>query len=410
MFHRCDRATLLHGDVLDCLRGLPDESVHCVVTSPPYWGLRDYGVPGQLGLEPTPEEYVTRMVEVFREVRRVLRGDGTCWVNMGDSYSNEGKWGGASGNKNSHSAAGGCSRTKRGFGLKKKDLCGMPWRVAFALQADGWYLRSDIIWSKPNCMPSSVTDRPNTAHEYVFLLTKRARYFYDAEAVKESASSNTHSRGDGLNPKAKWKTPDGWDTSAGDGGHGSVHRNGREAGRARQNESFSAAENGVVSTRNLRSVWTIPSQPFSEAHFATFPEKLVQPCILAGTSAKGACPECGAPWVRVVEKTARVAESHRGSRFDMGKTAGRTGAARTQPGERFVSIQTGWTPACKCNCPDTIPCVVLDPFSGAGTTGLVALKLGRHYIGIELNSEYLEMSKRRLAPVLGQPALLEVAG
>ena len=185
---------ILEGDVLDRLRELPDESAQCAVTSPPYWGLRDYGVDGQIGLEPTPELFVARMVEAFREVRRVLRKDGTCWVNLGDSYASGGRgnYDVVSDNKGNGASRGLGRPTANGY--KPKDLCGIPWRVAFALQADGWYLRSDIIWHKPNPMPESVTDRPTKSHEYVFLLSKSGWYYYDAEAILEPVSPGTHAR------------------------------------------------------------------------------------------------------------------------------------------------------------------------------------------------------------------------
>ena len=182
-------ARILQGDCREILKTISDQSVNCCVTSPPYFGLRDYGVAGQIGLEQTPQEFVDQMVAVFREVRRVLRDDGTLWLNLGDSYANDAKWGGSSGEKNAYCTTGGEGfRSRRSTGLKPKDLIGIPWRVAFALQADGWYLRQDIIWHKPNPMPESVTDRCTKAHEYVFLLTKSARYYYDADAIAEKAS------------------------------------------------------------------------------------------------------------------------------------------------------------------------------------------------------------------------------
>lgn len=267
--------TILQGDCLDVLRGLPDESVHCCVTSPPYYGLRDYGVDGQLGLEKTPDEYVAKMVDVFREVRRVLRNDGTCWVNLGDSYAGSG---GA--HKENHANPGLSNSFKRNGvphygdlgqperylapnGLKPKDLIGIPWRVAFALQADGWWLRQDIIWHKPNPMPESVTDRCTKAHEYVFLLAKAQRYYYDAETIKEPAVSEGPRGGNLLN-----------DTQKGPNG-------GNE--RWKGERALDWAENG----RNKRDVWTVATKPYTGAHFATFPKKLVEPMILAG------CPEGG---------------------------------------------------------------------------------------------------------------------
>jgi len=280
---------ILVGDCRRRLLDLPDRSVHCVVTSPPYWALRDYGAAGQLGLEATPDAFVASLVAVFREVRRVLRDDGTLWLNLGDSYAT--RWAtirpdsarGIRGEEN--------GRTRREGpapgGLKDKDLVGIPWRAAFALQDDGWWLRRDIIWAKPHPMPESVEDRCTTAHEYLFHLAKSARYYYDAEAIREPVTGGAHTRGDGVNPKARWKTPDGWDTSTGNGGHGGFHRNGREAGRVKQNASFSAAVTDLVLKRNKRSVWTIATAPFPEAHFATFPPDLVKPCVLAG------CPHDG---------------------------------------------------------------------------------------------------------------------
>jgi DNA modification methylase len=255
---------IILGDCLTVLKTMESESVHCCVTSPPYYGLRDYGVEGQLGLEPTLEEYIEKMVAVFREVKRVLRNDGTLWMNMGDTYAASRSYQVVDnkykdvGNKIGHSLPP---------GYKQKDLMGVPWRLAFALQADGWYLRSDIIWHKPNPMPESVTDRPTKSHEYVFLLSKNQKYYYNQEAVREES----------INGGMAVKMPDGMATHK--GGHGSFHKDGREKG----------ANNGFIqpTRRNLRTVWTIATQPFPEAHFATFPQKLVEPCIKAG------CPEGG---------------------------------------------------------------------------------------------------------------------
>ncbi len=256
-----------HGDVIDCLRKIPEKSINTVVTSPPYWGLRDYGVDGQLGLESTPDEYVAKMVEVFREVRRVLRDDGTLWLNLGDSYSGSGK--GAWANKE-----GGQKEVyipdpdspqvllpKVPDGLKPKDLIGIPWRVAFALQADGWYLRSDIIWAKPNPMPESVTDRPTKAHEYIFLLSKSAKYFYDAEAIRE--------------PVKPWNA--GRMSAPKMGKHKLTNPYGLQTRKVYS----------VIKGANRRSVWIIPTHPFPEAHFATFPPELVRLCILAGSPVGG---------------------------------------------------------------------------------------------------------------------------
>lgn len=267
-----DWLTVHGGDCREVLSTLPDESVQCVVTSPPYWGLRDYGVDGQLGLERTPDEYVAAMVDVFREVRRVLRRDGTLWLNLGDSYAGGDRTTGRNDAVRQGKQTGGGfeagPRTKLGAitGLKPKDLVGIPWRVAFALQADGWYLRSDIIWSKPNPMPESVTDRPTKAHEYLFLLSKSASYHYDADAIREPWTDDRQ----------------GWSGDT---------RDRDELVRRRHDATFrqdgGLTQKPTTSGRNRRSVWTIATKPYPGAHFATFPEALVEPCILAG------CPEGG---------------------------------------------------------------------------------------------------------------------
>jgi DNA modification methylase len=261
---------LHQGDALTVLKTLPDESIHCCVTSPPYWGLRDYGCDGQIGLEQTPEAYVARMVEVFREVRRVLREDGTCWVNLGDSYcggntgnqSNVGQRYGKDGKGHIFRRDG---KYAESIGLKPKDLVGVPWRVAFALQLDGWWLRQDIIWHKPNPMPESVRDRCTKAHEYVFLLTKSARYYYDAEAVREDSNGT-------------------WNSKKGFGGDSKKSQGDKFL---RTQGSGTYHEDAEKSGRNRRSVWTITTKPYSGAHFAVMPQDLVEPCIKAG------CPEGG---------------------------------------------------------------------------------------------------------------------
>lgn len=275
------------GDSLKILKTLESETVQTCVTSPPYFGLRDYGMKGQIGLEETPDAYVAKMVELFHEVYRVLKNDGTLWLNLGDSYG------------------------------RFKQLIGIPWRVAFALQADGWYLRQDIIWHKPNPMPESVTDRCTKAHEYIFLLSKSSSYYYDHEAVKEPLAEAT------LQDLARRKNP---------GSHNGLTRQfGKMAG-------LGAGPRVNGDTRNRRSVWTVSTKPYKGAHFATFPPALIEPCILAG-----------APEMQVV----------------------------------------------------------LDPFFGSGTTGAVAKKLGRQFIGIELNSEYVKLAKARLADTLPpQPMLI----
>lgn len=330
------------------------------VTSPPYWGLRDYGVAGQIGLEATPEEYVARMVEVFRLVRDVLADDGTLWLNLGDSYAGSGRGGHVSNTSTLqgsieheqecrkargsqlapgfHAAAAAAGNIGRAWvpppaGLKNKDLVGIPWRVAFALQADGWYLRSDVIWNKPNPMPESVTDRPTKSHEYIFLLAKSERYHYDAEAIREPA---THSS------IARW-SQNIEDQAGSDRVPGKTNgrmkavggpRKDKQRGHIRRHAGFndrwdhmSKAEQAATG-RNKRSVWTVTTKPYSEAHFATYPPDLIEPCILAGS----------------------------------------------RPGD-----------------------IVLDPFFGSGTTGEVAERLGRQWIGIELNPEYGKLAAQRTA-------------
>ena len=477
---------ILQGDCIEVMRGMEPESVHCVVTSPPYWGLRSYGVEGAYGLEPTLDEYIERMVEVFREVQRVLRKDGTLWLNLGDAYAGSGK--GLNGD-GSHSVGSGKQQTNVGTltappsgttGLKPKDLIGLPWRLAFALQADGWWLRSDIVWHKPNPMPESVRDRPTRAHEYVFLLSKSARYFYDSDAIRElgfehPGQSGTFSR-DGL--VSKHVIPN--QTSA-------EHR---------------PRTDRVPGGANKRTVWSIATQPISAgAHFATFPEKLVEPCILAGTSERGVCGVTGDPWERVVEKTYKsplIEGAHKGhdvpkpdvwkgsrsrprqrsangtflprTDFDRrppdGSTYGARGSIKRMgdgvkvetlgwqptcgaPWERVVEVsggggntpvatsvppgaknpkaysrmgggtyyanhQTlGWQPTCDHDS-EPVPATVLDPFCGSGTTGVVALRHGRSFIGIELNSEYIELARKRIiddAPLLnGDGAPVEPLG
>ena len=347
------RHTILHADVMDGLRSLPDRSVHCIVTSPPYWGLRDYGVEGQIGLEPTPEEYVQRIVAVFREARRVLRDDGTTWLNLGDCYA----------------------RSRSAWGLKAKDLVGIPWRVAFALQADGWYLRSDIVWAKPNPMPESVRDRPTRSHEFVFLLTKRGRYFYDADSIREPPTGRT-------DPMRFWKK----------GMEGQAKGKRTDAGRVVQMD-------GSIG-RNRRDVWRIATQRTPYAHFATFPEKLVEPCIKAGTSERGACPVCGAPWRRVVEHVKGEhdpAASDDQRRRCAGRISGGTSSTTIGSKRQGYNKTLGWAPSCTCGCEETVPCVVLDPFVGSGTVSLVAHGLGRSSVGIELNGEYIDIIKSRWA-------------
>lgn len=334
--------TILNGDCRTVLATLADESVNCCVTSPPYFGLRDYGVEGQMGLEATPEAFVEGMVEVFREVRRVLRSDGTLWLNIGDSYA--GSWG-AQGHGPSPSSAmsrhqiashpNRVSRTGalRGDGIKAKDLIGIPWMLAFALRADGWYLRQEIIWHKPNPMPESVTDRCTKAHESLFLLSKSSRYHYDADAIAEGRMSDEDANGFRGGCYVAGAVDNG--TMGKRQARGNKRVRGVPPRHAQYGESSDQSGLDAVARgglRNKRSVWSIATQPFKEAHFATFPPALVEPCILAG------CPAGG---------------------------------------------------------------TVIDPFFGAGTTGLVADQHQRDCIGIELNPAYALLAERRISADAG---------
>ncbi len=348
---------------------LADKSVQCVVTSPPYFALRNYGINGQIGMEQTPAQYLDQIVAVFAEVHRVLRDDGSIWVNMGDSWFappagsasvdyiiNQTKGDGAYARKfrNNHQGTldkDNDARTQTGWnntGLRPKNILGMPWRVAFALQDYGWYLRSDIIWYKPNAMPERITDRPAKAHDYIFLLTKSSKYFYDNEAVKQPSTQKEQ----------------------------------------------------IDNTCNLRSVWTIPTQPYKESHFATYPEKLVEPCILAGTSQRGQCKACGSPWVRILEKGELISVDGTSDDYvpkkssDDQKIKGRSEG--WTPNHIRLRSTSGWRPSCSCNAGEPVPQIVLDPFSGSGTTGRVAARLNRDYVGIELNPEYLKLHPARM--------------
>lgn len=309
---------ILLGDALEQLRKLPPESVHTCVTSPPYYNLRDYGAAGQIGNEASVEEYLQTLVSVFREVRRVLRSDGTLWVNMGDSYAGSGKRRMADGTHydKKPSKSGNYGGTRNGHlkktvaaGCKPKDLIGVPWQLAFALRANGWYLRQDIIWNKTNCMPESVRDRCTKSHEYIFLLSKSERYYFDAAAISEPVTST----------KGNARTFRGGGAYTGGRSHDNSAQVERESHGNRENQT---------GRRNKRDVWTVSTNGFRGAHFAVFPEKLIEPCILAG------CPEGG---------------------------------------------------------------TVLDPFAGSGTTGVVAKRLGRDFIGCEINPDYAQMAADRIA-------------
>ena len=393
------------------MKQLPVESVHCVVTSIPYWGLRSYGTEpqkwadgwiGELGNEPTIEMFVSHILKVFKEVWRILRSDGTAWLNVGDTYNNKtagsrnpGRWPKQS--RNDHSP------DVKPFlkNLPPKNLCLIPARIALALQTEGWYVRSDIIWHKPNPMPESVTDRPIKSHEYIWLLTKSAKYFYDNEAIKEDAVKTNDARprmGQGPNTIYNQKRKDFQKSQAG-GGTNVVNHLGNSM--------------GVGGKRNKRDVWTIPTQSFSDAHFATFPEELVENCIKAGTSEKGCCPKCGKPWVRVLEPTEEYKKLL--GKYLMKKNEHQKEdvlqqgmCLETTPKACADYKTVSWKPTCKCEMAP-IPCIVLDPFFGSGTTGLVAYKLRRDWLGIELKPEYVKMANNRIAKEQENFALIESA-
>ena len=427
------------GDAKELTGELPSESIDLCITSPPYWGLRCYGVDGQYGLEKTPEIYVAKMVEVFREVKRVLKPWGVCWLNLGDSYASSGGSGSEEYSKR-HKQFG--EIIKQGSrviprsapsGLKPKDLCGIPWHVAFALQADGWWLRQDIIWAKPNPMPESVqgsrwerhrvkvkngtrgrdgmqpapspearedtnaewqdcpgcpkclpndglvlrmsAGRCTKAHEYVFQLTKSESYYFDSIAIQEKTLTMDDSERDRDNSKLN-NTP----------------------GRSR----MGGLTTNNYTTRNRRSVWTITTKPFKGAHFATFPEDLVVPCIQAGTSERGVCPECGKPWVRVIkpseEYAKKLGQNPGKGEFRSGIYSYVKAGGKANPSVTAEYKTLGWRPTCSCG-KDPMPAIVLDPFMGAGTVGKVAKKQGRSYIGFDLSERYCRMARKRIDSV-----------
>ena len=379
-------STIITADVIDGLATLADNSVHVVVTSPPYWGLRNYGTEGQLGLEPTPEAYLEKMTAVFREVRRVLRKDGVCFLNIGDSYAGGGGYSPNSpsnqiGSIQSNSKGSIVGSIKPKGNLKPKDLCMMPARLALALQADGWWIRSDIVWSKPNPMPESVTDRPTKSHEYVFMLTKSARYYYDIEATREKfADDRLGNPGGGGNYAKNCPYPNSTPN--------------QQSGLQKGEWNI----DGMASGRNARTVWTIATYAYPDAHFATYPPKLVERCLLAALPKQGVCPACGRGWERVVESEIQGTKRNENGAYASSNGSDGTCSylSRTDTHGTRVSTTIGFRQACTCEPAETIPATVLDPFSGSGTTGVVALQMGANYIGIELNPEYAEMSRRRI--------------
>ena len=420
------------GNCLETLQKIDDQSVNTCITSPPYWGLRDYGTAeweggdpncdhkvgretrgglsdkqkttkgsfgdeaiknnqpcpkcgairkdSQLGLENTPEEFVENLVKVFREVKRVLKDDGTVWLNLGDSYSSGGRTTTTNqtlrGDKNY-----GVTRPKPSEGIKPKDLIGIPWRVALALQADGWYLRQDIIWHKPNPMPESVKDRCTKAHEYIFLLSKNVKYYFDYESIKEDAVGNSPNN----------KKP---------------HKH--------QGQPFSRTKENLVNIqavekRNKRSVWTVTTKPFKGAHFATFPMDLIEPGVLAGCPEK-ICVDCNTPYVRQVE-------SRRFKRNDLPKDDPRyrpntyDGSYKNINGKADAGYtetkDLGLQKQCDCNTNETKAGTVLDPFGGSGTTAIVANKHNRNAVLCELNEEYVGIAKERITNTLGMMASIK---
>ena len=430
---------------------LPDQSVHCVVTSPPYWGLRDYGLaqwqggdaecghkkpnpskgkyngkwdnydgvngpwpnntcghcgavntPAGIGQESYIGEHLDNLVSVFREVWRVLRDDGTVWLNYGDAYAGSGKGRngdgtlGLIGDKQATNVGsmGGIVQRKRMQELPAKNLMGLPWRVAFALQDDGWIIRSAIIWHKPNPMPESAKDRPTSSYEYIFLLAKQGKYFYDAEAIKTPPKAESEARDargstyDGTLPYRMNRPPRGSDKQR---GHSRLHAgfNDRWDHMTKNEQSAAGA--------NARDVWTMTPTHSKEKHFATFPGELPRRCILAGTSEKGVCSECGAPWERVIkvdDPNRRLGVGYHDHTDDLVRGQRGIFSADGAPTKKTV----GWAPTCACKS-FPVPATVLDPFVGSGTTLTVAQSLGRRGVGLELNSKYLDIAVKRITAV-----------
>lgn len=431
---------------------LEDGSVHCVVTSPPYWNLRkyagdrgdvwggrpclhewdllwqrpscpdrstggkdkngsgvfvagrdqptkaargeafDYGETcvrcgawrGKYGLEPTVAMYIAHSLEFLLEIRRVLRDDGVVFWNIGDSYFGSGKGARDTKTTNLSHQYGGRVLNAKSFKqecLKPKDMCLIPQRMAIAAQDAGWYVRSIIVWSKPNPMPGSQKDRPTTSHEYILMLTKSEHYFYDAEAVKEPLAEST------LNDK---RNGTGRHTQGKDGKYS-------EAARADlpswyRGKTYVNADTG----RNLRTVWTFPTQPCSEKHYAVFPDELADRCIKAGTSDRGCCPKCGAPWRRIVKRSGGAIGEGFHDHTDDAEVGARITNSNGKGGNGYKVETEGWTSSCKCSCDNPVPCTVLDPFSGLGTTLRVARGLGRRGVGCEISAEYCAMAARHL--------------
>ncbi len=382
---------IILGDCIAGMKTMPAGCIQTCITSPPYFGLRDYqGGTEEIGQEETVEGYVEKMVEVFREIKRILRDDGTVWLNLGDSYM----------------SAKGCALPPQTFangnadgqpkdfvppnrkdqkGLKTKDLIGIPWRVAFALQADGWYLRQDIIWNKPNPMPESVTDRCTKSHEYIFLLSKKSHYFFDSNAIAEPTTAKAG---------AKWEERKAAGAQAGNVIVGDKIRNGTQ--RVVHGKGVTKNLTRHDGLRNKRSVWVVTTKPFRGAHFATFPKDLIEPCVLAGTSEQGCCSKCGAPHVRIIEKGETPNRTPRADNLNVIPGRDKLSRLNSEEMETIPKKTIGWEKTCKCADAEVVPCVVFDPFTGSGTTAVVALLNGRDYIGIELNPEYIKIAEDRI--------------
>lgn len=470
--------TIICGDWIDVAKGLPAGCVHTIITSPPYWGQRNYGVDGQLGLEKTPEEHIEKLVMGFRELRRILRDDGILWLNYGDKYANSGS---GSGQDNSHPSDGGaCSgfRDSRylnqrnpsslGSGLSQGNLIGLAWRLALALQADGWVLRSDVIWAKaisfndkysgstmpesvngtrwercrvkkkewdgskaknkdefgnrntecyrehlqaeykdcPGCPKCEANDglvlrrgswRPTRAHEYLFQFVKQVPYYADMEAVREDCVSGDNNIRD--------RTEQKLNTTPGQSPHGNLCQNDYVSRNLRDVwtiEDCDLLEQFFMwksqHDDNLKNVWTINPQSYKKAHYATFPEKLVEPCIKVSTSQKGICPKCGSQWARIIETTGgTIGASWTDHSDDIGKgksgckhDGGGFGTKQAKEGDPYKRQTLGWKPTCGCGCAETVPAIVYDPFMGSGTVAATAARMGRNYLGSELSKDYLE--------------------
>jgi DNA modification methylase len=338
---------LVEGNCKDVLKTFPSNTFQCCVTSPPYWQLRDYFVDGQLGHEETPEQYVDNLVSIAKEIKRVLRKDSVFWLNIGDGYN------------------------KKPFKhpeIKQKDLIGIPWAVAFALRKDGWYLRQDVVWKKENPIPDGAKDRPTRSHEYIFQLTKSKKYFYDYYAVLEESSSE------------RSKTTIGFGSR-------------KQKGTYRQDQERIYVDYG---TRNKRDVWSVPVASSGKGHFAVYSPKLIDPCVKSSVSKKGCCPKCRSPWKRILEKQKVLREKNKELKEMEEKDVFEgTNTLLSQKEYIWEINEKGWEPTCKCNIKDTTPCLVLDPFNGSGTSALVSFMNEADYVGIDINDEYLEVTRER---------------